>query len=387
LIRRTTGEPVTGPVNPYLLHSPLFGAVRQVPGAAPGEEEIGTDLRPRVRPPDPAGHPPRTSDDVPKPTGELVTASRAPLNRPLATPLDRLLGRGDAVPAAQPQAGGIPGPARPGAAGTSDDRPGAGGTAPSLLARLSDAGDIFTGMRRAKAQLLQPIGGTAGPLAEAGRVPGAPATGLLRPLTDGTAEPRDADAEAAPPAAAAAARGPVATEPLRTFVGTEASRLNRYLADAEELLKSGQYYSAADQYDLARAVAPRNPLPLLGQSMSLLGAGDYMSSAASLFRAIRMYESLAEFTIDMTAFMPDIEVLDRRRADLENLLAGFEDYRLRFLLGYAEVSSGLGDVGLADLEKSARGAPAGMESLGRFVEALRRRTVGPDAPIDTPAPR
>ena len=45
---------------------------------------------------------------------------------------------------------------------------------------------------------------------------------------------------------------------------------------------------------MARMLDANNPLPLLGRAVSLLAAGDYMSSSTNLFQAIRLFEALAD---------------------------------------------------------------------------------------------
>ncbi len=136
---------------------------------------------------------------------------------------------------------------------------------------------------------------------------------------------------------------------------------------------------AADAYSMAHSIDNRNPLPLVGRSMALLAAGDYLSSANDLFQAIRLFESLARFDVDLKQFVPDLRALDRRRAYLEQRLQTFDDFRLRFLLGYAEYSSGLTDIGLANMKKAAESAPPQLDAVRRFVDLLevRRGTAGP----------
>jgi hypothetical protein len=122
-------------------------------------------------------------------------------------------------------------------------------------------------------------------------------------------------------------------------------------------LQAGKFYRAAEMYRFARSVAPDNPLPVLGRAMALLAAGDYMTSVSGLFEGIQLFESLSLFQIDLKAFVPDLMVLDGRRADLEARLELSENYRLRFLLGWAEYCSGLQGLGLSDMEKALETAP------------------------------
>jgi hypothetical protein len=150
-------------------------------------------------------------------------------------------------------------------------------------------------------------------------------------------------------------------------------------------MEAGQYYKAAGMYDFARAVDLRNPLPLLGRSMALLAAGDYLASSNNLFQAIQLFDPLGYFRVDLASFVPDLSVLDSRRADLERQLESFDDFRLRFLLGWAEYCSGLEELGLSNLEKAAEAAPESLTSVRRFVDNLKSRTLGPTPPAERPS--
>ncbi len=162
--------------------------------------------------------------------------------------------------------------------------------------------------------------------------------------------------------------------PITSFVGKGESELNKRLKLAEQLLADGQYYKAADQYNFARIMDPQNPLPRLGRAMAFLAAGNYMTSTTNLFAAIQMFSPLAYFDLKMDAFLPDLRVLDRRRAELEQRLERREDFRLRFLLGFAEYYSGLKDIGLKDMTKAAEYFPKELGAVQRFVEILQQRS-------------
>ncbi|NLX14569.1 MAG: hypothetical protein GXY44_13080 [Phycisphaerales bacterium] len=183
-------------------------------------------------------------------------------------------------------------------------------------------------------------------------------------------------------------RPPSATQPgqavatLKTFVGDGPAPVNTFLAQAEQALQGGHYYRAAGTYDLARAADPGNPLPLLGRAMALLAAGEYMTSATNLFLAISHYELLAYYRVDLRAFVPDLHILDRRRAEIEQRLAQGDEYRLRFLLGYAEYCSGFEELGLTNMSKAAQAAPEQMHEIRRFVRILAQ--LNPPAPQPTP---
>jgi len=385
LVRVSTGRTLTGQVNERLLNSALFGsAVRAVPMDALaaqaahdqsfGKPAIGPlDLRASRGPVEPAGSREGTIGQ----TG----VGNAGISYGANSPLERLLGR------------------RPAGAGV-QELPQASGVTAGLNVRSTgmSRGDLFRQLQAA-AGVQGPSQTRMGSLGLSGGVRGItteePAGGIgpaenqqgaliVRRRTARAQEREGERAEVTPSAGRfdAGVAG-LLDHPLKTFVGTEESVINAYLAQAETHLKNGQYYRAVTAYDLARVVDVRNPLPLMGRSMALLVAGDYLTSANDLFHAIRLFESLARFQIDLRAFVPDLDALDRRRADLEQRLESYDDFRLRFLLGYAEYCSGLETIGLVNLRKAAQSAPEEMEAVRRFVDILDQRVGGKPSSEDS----
>ena len=162
----------------------------------------------------------------------------------------------------------------------------------------------------------------------------------------------------------------VSSTPTETFTGDTSSRVGKLIARAEELVRNGDYYQASTVYSLASATAPGDALIKLGQGHALLAAGEYLSAVTSLTAAIEAYPAVAFMNFNLYAFVPDPSVLEIRRADLEDRLSRQEDYRLRFLLGYAEYFSGLQKFGLPDLERAAANAPAD-SVIAEFPDMLK----------------
>ncbi|HSW44765.1 MAG TPA: hypothetical protein VLM89_04255, partial [Phycisphaerae bacterium] len=323
VVRAMTGQPVVGSVDQRLLSNPLFaGAFRYVPApqiAGQISPEQALAVQPR------SAQTPETGEQVN--VGETVSAR-------LEGPLDlRLQGK--------PQDRRVGGPTD--------------AAIQQVLARASMDGEFLAGQpgdasvkvpvaQKTAEDGVRLISPAPGP-GEPGAVTDVYAWMIERtrpaasPGTPGTAQPGT-------PAQPAPAPNPtvvgalmdqsVEVVPLRTFVGTEDSAVNQRLKYAEEALRAGRYYRAAEAYDLARAISPRNALTLLGRSVSLLAAGDYVSSVQSLFETIGMFDALNAFEVDFRSFLPDLRVLDSRRADIEKRLEAREDGRLRFLLGFAE---------------------------------------------------
>ncbi|HOA75051.1 MAG TPA: hypothetical protein PL151_14705 [Phycisphaerae bacterium] len=330
LVRVETGNVLTGPVNRRLLDSSLFGSVRQVP-LSQIAGEAGVNGVPTVNPR--AGLPDRAAR-----TGEQQR-----LDGTDGSLQDRGLTPRTADPWRTPSILGEP--------GTGDQPTGlpSDGTQARLSRRLGEpevSGDTATGT------LARPLG-----------QPEEAATGqnaLRRGL------------------------GPVEGGPLPLFTGQVEERTKKELDAASELLANKQYYDAASRFERAHATDLRNPLPLLGRGMALLAAGDYTSSVNSLFLAFDMAGPQA-VEIDLKPFTPDLEILDRRRAFLEKQLDIYEDFRLRFLLGWAEYVSGMREPGIKNMQEAAKAAPASMDKLRQFVDALAaRQSLEPRAPATQP---
>ncbi len=366
--RVDSGQMVSGPINQRLLGSPLFGAVRAVPvdvlkSEAAQSASLGANLATpidgRIQPASPLDQ--RALAQQGQAPGSPDAAAPRILTPP---PLEELVGAG----------------ARPGSAQTSPLPP--GGRLPDTGLSAGPAGaqtprDTFAAMQQAGSPIQNPLERPR-TLAEAGAAQRTASGTLIQPLAPPQAA-GPAGVQAPAPGSALPIPSGIEVGPLRSFVGTEQSALNRYLSQAEAAMRSGQYYKAENLYDIARAIAPDNPLPLLGRSLALLAAGEYISSVSSLFRAIEIYEGLAQFPVDLSSFVPDARMLDRRRADLERRLDAGDDYRLRFLLGYAEYTSGLQPLGLQNMNRAASAAPAELESLRRFVTHLALPAPAPSA--------
>ena len=119
-----------------------------------------------------------------------------------------------------------------------------------------------------------------------------------------------------------------------TFASFSKDKFNQHLRTAEDYLKQGRYYRAADAYTLASLYKPDDPLAYAGKSHALFAAGEYMSSALFLARALNIFPEYALFKIDIEAMVGDKDRLESRIADIEQGLKRNDAGELRFLLGY-----------------------------------------------------
>ena len=102
----------------------------------------------------------------------------------------------------------------------------------------------------------------------------------------------------------------------KTFAVMADDKFNSYMKSAEEFLKQGQYYRAADAYTLASIYNPGDPLAYAGRSHALFASGEYMSSAYYLMTAINIFPQYVKFKIDLNAMIPDKDRLESRITDI-----------------------------------------------------------------------
>ncbi len=120
----------------------------------------------------------------------------------------------------------------------------------------------------------------------------------------------------------------------KTFASYSQDKFNQHLRAAEELLKQGKYYRAADTYTLASIYKPNDPLAYAGKSHALFAAGEYMSSALFLSWAMEIFPQYAQFKIDIEAMVGDKDKLENRIAEIKQLLEKNDAAELQFLLSY-----------------------------------------------------
>ncbi len=161
-------------------------------------------------------------------------------------------------------------------------------------------------------------------------------------------------------------------EPLDTFAGRYENQFNQLMSKAELALKEGKFYVAAQLYGLATSIDSRNPLPLLGRGHAYIATGDYLSAFESIRQGIQQFPQIAAFRLDLPAMVGQSDIFDLRRSDLEKRLADGDFYKLRFLLGYLEIYSGLVEDGILNLERAAAQAPPG-DIVARFPDLLLGR--------------
>jgi len=125
------------------------------------------------------------------------------------------------------------------------------------------------------------------------------------------------------------------------------AKFTQHMQAGEDYLKAGRYYRAADSFALA-SIYKLNPgeagsdpvqagglaLCLAGRGHALLAAGEYISSALFLSRALEIAPEYARTRIDFAVMLGGEDKLENRIADIKEWLGKSGSGQLEFLLGY-----------------------------------------------------
>jgi tetratricopeptide (TPR) repeat protein len=120
----------------------------------------------------------------------------------------------------------------------------------------------------------------------------------------------------------------------KTFASYAEDKFNQHMRAAEQYLKEGKYYRAADTYTLASLYKRDDPLAYAGKSHALFAAGGYTSSALFLSRALEIFPEYARFKIDLVGMLGDRDKVESRIVNIEEWIKISGSAELQFLLGY-----------------------------------------------------
>jgi len=135
------------------------------------------------------------------------------------------------------------------------------------------------------------------------------------------------------------------------------ARFKKYMTEAQAYMKQGRYYQAVNAYEQASVFDSTKPAALVGRSLALFGAGEYMSSALFLARAIEMSEDFAHSKVDLAALMGDKDKLETRIADTEEWLERSCSPELEFLLAYMYHQNGRSEPATRAIADAAKEMP------------------------------
>lgn len=128
--------------------------------------------------------------------------------------------------------------------------------------------------------------------------------------------------------------------PYETYDSFSNNKFNQHMQSAELYMKQGRFYRAANAYTLASVYKSNDPLLQAGKAHALFAAGEYMSSALFLSRAIEAIPGYAQSKVNLVAVLGDKEIIERRIADIEEWLGRSDAAELHFLLGYVNYRMG-----------------------------------------------
>ena len=118
------------------------------------------------------------------------------------------------------------------------------------------------------------------------------------------------------------------------------AKYNQLYEAAEGHLNIGRFKQAADAFALASIYQPEDPLCYAGRGHALFAAGEYVSSALHLIRAIELNPEYTQTQIDLAGLVGGPDKLDSITADLQNWLQKSDAPGLGFLLGYVYYRTG-----------------------------------------------
>jgi tetratricopeptide (TPR) repeat protein len=119
-----------------------------------------------------------------------------------------------------------------------------------------------------------------------------------------------------------------------SFADLADAKFNQYMKVAAEYMKQGEYYRAADAWTLASTYKPDDPLAYAGKAYALFAAGEYMSSAYYLSRAIEIYPGYLQLQVKLEPDIMEKDALEKRVVDLSKWASSTGSGELFFLLAY-----------------------------------------------------
>lgn len=135
-------------------------------------------------------------------------------------------------------------------------------------------------------------------------------------------------------------------------------QFDHYLTAARLYMQQGRYYRAADSFTLASVYIPHDARAHLGKSHALLAAGEYVSSAVSLARAIELDARYALGKVDLVEIIGGPDAFVQRITNLEEQAQGDDASLLQFLLAYVNLQMDQIAEAQAAIEAARNGLPS-----------------------------
>jgi len=136
--------------------------------------------------------------------------------------------------------------------------------------------------------------------------------------------------------------GPSGELTIQSLAGRNADMFNRFISEAQKLLAAGRYYDADVRFTSAEAANPQNPIAQVGSSLAMFAAGEPVTAAYRLYRAMEVFPPIMETQLAARSLM-DSDIFDRRLAELDNTLGEqtpSDNQMLLMLAAYMHTSAG-----------------------------------------------
>jgi tetratricopeptide (TPR) repeat protein len=118
------------------------------------------------------------------------------------------------------------------------------------------------------------------------------------------------------------------------------TKFEQHVRAAENYLKAGRYYRAADSYSLASIYKMSDPSCLAGRAHALFAAGEYVSSALFLSRALELAPEYIYTNVDLVTMLGGVERFETKLANARRWLSENDSGKLQFLLAYVYYRTG-----------------------------------------------
>lgn len=175
---------------------------------------------------------------------------------------------------------------------------------------------------------------------------------------------------------------------IHGLAGKSNDLFNQYMSRAQGLLKSGKYYEAAKEFEMAAIINRSNPMARLGVSLSMFAAGEPFTAGTNLRHAMLLLPPLMETRLDVASIMniedykQTLRELDRRIKDD----GGEADALLLFVQAYLHNNLGETEMARQAARMLAEAAPGDklFQAYANYILSGKRPSTQPATSLSTP---
>ncbi len=223
--------------------------------------------------------------------------------------------------------------------------------------------DIFEQM---KSQLFEPAKGLEAPEG---------IEGILKSTTEPAPSTLRNEGRGEPNKPAGAINAGEILETYKSFASFKEDKFNKNMRAAEEYMKQGRYYRAADAYTLATAYKPDDPLGYAGKSIALFATGEYMSSSLFLARALEIFPEYAKVRVDIVGMIGDRDYVEKSILDAREWTTRSNSGELEFLLSYIYYQMDRMEFAKQMIERASERMPLST-AVAAMKKAIEERAAG-----------